>query len=96
MRRRIRRNLKLAAVALLAGLATAPIATARTQFSSERTSDVNAEQICRDWKRAVSLSLAYHGIFGAQADSYLRSRLDNPCGFPPLGPRSLFHAGDPA
>ena len=94
MRRRIRRIAKLAAVVVLAGLATTPVATARVY--SERTTDVDREQLCRDWKRAVSLSLAYHGIFGAQADSYLRSRLDDPCGSPPLGPRSLFHAGDPA
>ncbi len=38
--------------------------------------------------------LAYVGIPGAQADSYLVQRSDNPCRAR-ITPRSLFHAGDP-
>jgi hypothetical protein len=94
MRRRIRRIAKLAAVAVLAAATTTPVAAA--QVTSERAGDVDGQQVCRNWERAVRLSLAYGGISGEQADSYLASRADDPCGVAPLTPRSLFHAGDPA
>jgi hypothetical protein len=94
MRRRNRRIAKLAAVVVLAAATTTPVATANVY--SERAGDVDGQQACRDWERAVSLALAYNGIFGEQADSYLASRADNPCGVPRLTPRSLFHAGDPS
>jgi hypothetical protein len=95
MRRRIRRTMQLIAVAVLAGFASVPVAKADPHFN-ERAGDVDIPQNCRDWNRAINLSLAYYGIFGAQAESYIASRLDNPCGGRPYGPRSLFHAGDPA
>ena len=43
----------------------------------------------------MSLQLAYAGIFGEQADSYIAQRADYPC-HRPITLRSLFHAGDPA
>ncbi len=50
---------------------------------------------CAAWARSMSLQLAYAGIFGEQADSYIAQRQDYPC-HRPITARSLFHAGDPA
>jgi hypothetical protein len=90
MRRRKLRIIRLATIALLAGAAGAPTAMADV--------DVTGDELpveCAAWARSMSLQLAYAGIFGEQADSYLAQREDNPC-HRPITARSLFHAGDPA
>jgi hypothetical protein len=94
--------IRLATLGLIVGAAAAPAASAHTW--SERAGDVATAEVptsgsepapeCAAWARWASYELALHGIFGAQADSYLAGRADNPCG-QPLTPRSLFHAGDP-
>jgi hypothetical protein len=94
MRRWKIRITKLAAVALVAGAATAPSATAG-QTWGERAGDVAPPPECAAWARSMSLQLAYAGIFGEQADSYIAQREDYPC-HRPITLRSLFHAGDPA
>ena len=80
-----------AAAAVVVGIA-APAAGAMP--INDRVSDHPVpEPSCAAWAQAMSSSLALYGITGAQADSYLASRADNPCGTP-LTLRSLFHAGD--
>jgi hypothetical protein len=95
---------RLVALGLIAGAAAAPVASAHTASWSERAADVAPAEVspsggapapeCAAWQRAMSLELAQYGIVGAQADSYLASRLDDPC-HQPITLRSLFHAGDP-
>ena len=104
MRRWKIRMTKFAAVALVAGAAAAPSATAG-QTWGERAGDVAPPSVevtgdalppeCAAWARSMSLQLAYAGIFGEQADSYIAQRADYPC-HRPITLRSLFHAGDPA
>jgi hypothetical protein len=94
MRRRIHRITRLAAVTLLASAAAAPVATAGGSVSSERAGEVATPSECAAWAAAMSRHLAYYGITGARADSYIAQRADNPC-HRPITARSLFHAGDP-
>jgi hypothetical protein len=104
MRRWRIRITKFAAVVLVAGAATAPSATAGETFS-ERAGDVAPPSVevagdalppeCAAWVRSMSPQLAYAGIVGKQADSYIAQRRDYPC-HRPITLRSLFHAGDPA
>jgi hypothetical protein len=89
MRRRKLRIIRLATIALLAGAAAAPTAMADVEVTGE---ELPAE--CAAWTRSMSLQLAYAGIFGEQADSYIAQREDYPC-HRPITVRSLFHAGDP-
>ena len=90
MRRRKLRIIRLATIALLAGAGAAPTAMADVEVTGD---ELPAE--CVAWARSMSLQLAYAGIFGEQADSYIAQRADYPC-HRPITLRSLFHAGDPA
>ena len=94
MRGSIHRITRLAAVTLVAGAAAAPAAAAYGSVFSERAGDVATPSECVAWAAAMSRDLAYFGITGAQADSYIAQRADNPC-HRPITARSLFHAGDP-
>lgn len=103
MRRWKIRITKLAAVVLVAGAATTPSATAGQTYS-ERAGEAppSVEVVgdalppeCAAWARSMRLQLAYAGILGEQADSYIAQRADYPC-HRPITLRSLFHAGDPA
>ena len=103
MRRSKRRIAKLAAIVLVVGAGTAPVATADAKVWSERAGDqtqatvevtVDTQTQCGLWQEAMGRVLALYGITGAQASSYLAQRLDNPC-HAPITERSLFHAGDP-
>jgi hypothetical protein len=67
-------------------------AAATTAGADPHAIDRPAE--CVAWEAAMSRSLALYGITGAQADSYIAQRLDNPC-HARITPRSSFHAGDP-
>jgi hypothetical protein len=90
MRRTKLRIIRLATIALLAGAAGAPTAMAADDVSGDALPPE-----CAVWARSMSLQLAYVGIFGEQADSYIAQREDHPC-HRPITLRSLFHAGDPA
>jgi hypothetical protein len=87
MRRTKRRFTRLAAVALAAGVAAVPVASANAK------TDLPAPT-CGEWTATMKASLAMYGIEGRQADSYLAQRADNPC-HGTITLRSLFHAGDP-
>jgi hypothetical protein len=84
----------LAALTLAAATITASPAGADGGVYSERAGDAQRKAHCAAWESAMAKSLALYGITGSSAASYLRARADNPCGVP-MGPRSLFHAGDP-
>jgi hypothetical protein len=104
MRRWKTRITGLVAVTVLAAAAATPSATAGAKAFSERAGDVQPAQVevtgdalppaCAAWAAWASLELAHVGIYGAQADSYLAQREDNPC-HARITQRSLFHAGDP-
>jgi hypothetical protein len=79
--------MRLAAVALAAGVAGVPVASAGAK------TDVPSPT-CGEWTTTMKASLALYGIEGRQADSYLAQRADNPC-HAQITVRSLFHAGDP-
>ena len=79
---------------LMAGAATAPVAAAGGDVFSERAGDHAQQDACVAFADALGRELAYYGIVGAQADSYIAQRADNPC-HARITPRSLFHAGDP-
>jgi hypothetical protein len=87
------RIVKLMALALVAGAASAPSATAKSW--SERAGEPATPTECAAWSAAMARGMALYGLTGAQAAEYLASRLDNPC-HRTLTTRSLFHAGDPA
>jgi hypothetical protein len=84
----------LTVVALLAGAAAAPVATAEGGVYSERAGDVPTQDVCAAFADALTRELAFYGIVGRQAESYIAQRADNPC-HARITPRSLFHAGDP-
>jgi hypothetical protein len=81
----------LATAGAVAGAVLAPAAVAKFDAPSPDS----RPPACASWARWMSYQLAHFGIFGAQADSYIAQRLDNPC-HDPITPRSSFHAGDPA
>ena len=83
----------LTVTVLIAGAVTAPVAAAGG-VHSERAGDHAAQDACGAFADALGRELAYYGIVGAQADSYIAQRADNPC-HAPITARSLFHAGDP-
>jgi hypothetical protein len=83
MRSRTTRIIRLVALGLIAGATVAPAAPATTP-----------EHECAAWAQRLKVELAQYGIVGAQADSYIAGRADDPC-HRPLTLRSLFHAGDP-
>jgi len=87
MRRTKRHMIRLAAVALAAGVAGVPVASAGAKTDL-------AAPTCGEWTTTMKASLALYGIEGSQADSYLAQRADNPC-HSQITLRSLFHAGDP-
>jgi hypothetical protein len=94
MRRWKHRVTRLAAITIVAGAAASPVAVADPQVFSERAGDVASPSECSSWAAALSRQIAFYGILGGQADSYIAQRADNPC-HRPLTLRSLFHAGDP-
>jgi hypothetical protein len=83
--------IRLAATGLAACAVLAPAATAKVDVPAG--GDARPAE-CAAWAQSMSAELALYGIVGAQAESYMAQRLDNPC-HSRITPRSLFHAGDP-
>jgi hypothetical protein len=93
MRTRTHRITTLAAAVALAGAVAVPVAGADA-VTSERASDVAPQSECDAWAARMTRELAFYGITGRQAASYIAQRADNPC-HSRITVRSLFHAGDP-
>jgi hypothetical protein len=94
MRTMVNRITRLTAAIAVAGAVAVPAAGADV-VTSERAGDVATQSECEAFAASMTRELAFYGITGRQAASYIAQRADNPC-HSPITPRSLFHAGDPA